>query len=102
MVGKGKNRFPIAADKLRGKMDTAEYKHIVQSEKFVAAHGGRIGDIAIYVQESNPITWKLAKLNLAIRQIESNLGKEHADAFHNDRHPNLRGAIPALVFGEQP
>ncbi|MFA5331341.1 MAG: class I SAM-dependent DNA methyltransferase [Methanoregula sp.] len=62
----------------------------VQSEKFVEARGGRINDIAIYGQESNPTTWKLAKMNLAIRGIESNLGSEHADSFHRDLHPDLK------------
>jgi type I restriction enzyme M protein len=62
----------------------------VQSEKFVAAHGGRIGDIAVYGQESNPTTWKLAKMNLAIRGIDNNLGAEHADSFHRDLHPDLK------------
>ena len=62
----------------------------VSSEKFVEAHGGRIGDISIYGQESNPTTWKLAKMNLAIRGIESNLGPEHADSFHRDMHPDLK------------
>ena len=62
----------------------------VQSEKFVAAHGGRIGDISIYGQESNPTTWRLAKMNLAIRGIEVNLGPEHADSFHRDLHPDLK------------
>lgn len=51
----------------------------VSSEKFVEAHGGRIGDIAIYGQESNPTTWQLAVMNLAIRGMEANLGKENAD-----------------------
>ena len=60
------------------------------SEKFVEAHGGRIGDISIYGQESNPTTWKLAKMNLAIRGIEGNLGPEHADSFHRDMHPDLK------------
>ena len=46
----------------------------VQSEKFVEAHGGRVGDISIYGEESNPTTWKLSKMNLAIRGIEGNLG----------------------------
>src|SRR5262245_20411625 len=58
----------------------------VQSEKFVEAHGGRIGDISIFGQESNPTTWKLAKMNLAIRGIENNLGQENADSFHRDLH----------------
>jgi len=62
----------------------------VQSEKFVEAHGGRIGDISIYGQESNHTTWRLAKMNLAIRGIDGNLGKEHADTFHRDLHPDLK------------
>ncbi|WP_145032548.1 class I SAM-dependent DNA methyltransferase [Caulifigura coniformis] len=62
----------------------------VQSEKFVEAHGGRIGDISVYGQESNHTTWRLAKMNLAIRGIEANLGKEHADSFHRDLHPDLK------------
>jgi len=62
----------------------------VQSEKFVEAHGGKIGDISIYGQESNPTTWKLAKMNLAIRGIEGNLGPEHADSFRRDLHPDLK------------
>ncbi|MDI6877032.1 MAG: class I SAM-dependent DNA methyltransferase [Methanomicrobiales archaeon] len=62
----------------------------VQSEKFVEAHGGRIGDISIYGQESNPTTWRLAKMNLAIRGIDADLGKEHADSFHRDLHPDLK------------
>jgi type I restriction enzyme M protein len=62
----------------------------VQSEKFVEAHGGRIGDISIFGQESNPTTWKLAKMNLAIRGIENNLGSENADSFHRDLHKDLK------------
>ncbi len=62
----------------------------VQSEKFVEAHGGKIGDISIYGQESNHTTWRLAKMNLAIRGIDSNLGNEHADSFHRDLHPDLK------------
>jgi type I restriction enzyme M protein len=62
----------------------------VQSEKFVEAHGRRIGDISVYGQESNHTTWRLAKMNLAIRGIDGNLGKEHADSFHRDLHPDLR------------
>ena len=62
----------------------------VQSEKFVEAHGGKIGDISIYGQESNHTTWRLAKMNLAIRGIDGNLGKEHADSFHHDLHPDLK------------
>ncbi|MCL4272249.1 MAG: type I restriction-modification system subunit M [Anaerolineales bacterium] len=62
----------------------------VQSEKFVEAHGGRIGDLSVYGQESNPNTFKLAKMNLAIRGIEGDLGKQPADSFHNDQHPDLK------------
>jgi len=60
----------------------------VQSEKFIAAHGGRQRDISIYGQESNYTTWRLARMNLAIRGIDANIG--HGDSFHNDRHPDLR------------
>src|SRR5438309_5461318 len=62
----------------------------VQSEKFVEEHGGRIGDVSIYGQESNETTWRLAKMNLAIRGIEANLGPEHADTFHRDQHKDLK------------
>lgn len=62
----------------------------VQSEKFVEEHGGRIGDVSIYGQESNETTWRLAKMNLAIRGIEANLGVEHADSFHRDQHKDLK------------
>ena len=62
----------------------------VQSEKFVAAHGGRIGDISIFGQESNPTTWRLAQINLAIRGIDANLGSNNADSFHSDLHPDLK------------
>src|SRR5216117_144266 len=62
----------------------------VQSEKFVESHGGRIGAISIFGQESNPTTWRLCKMNLAIRGIDSNLGLYAADSFHNDLHPDLK------------
>jgi len=62
----------------------------VQNEKFVEAHGGRIGDISIFGQESNPTTWRLARMNLAIRSIEGNLGQEPADSFHRDLHKDLK------------
>lgn len=58
----------------------------VQSEKFIEAHGGKIGDISIFGQESNPTTWRLAKMNLAIRGIEADLGSSHGDSFLNDLH----------------
>jgi len=62
----------------------------VQSESFVESHGGRVGDIAVYGQESNHTTWRLAKMNLAIRGIDTNLGSENADSFHKDLHPDLK------------
>lgn len=62
----------------------------VQSEKFIEAHGGRIGDVSIYGQESNPTTWRLAAMNLAIRGIDFNLGREPADTFTRNQHPDLR------------
>lgn len=62
----------------------------VQSEEFLKEHGGKLGDISIYGQESNPTTWKLAKMNLAIRGIEANLGTHNADTFRNDLHKDLK------------
>ena len=62
----------------------------VQSEKFVEAHGGRLGDISIYGQESNATTRRLAVMNLALRGIEADFGTEHADTFRRDLHPDLR------------
>ena len=62
----------------------------VQSERFVEAHGGRRDEISIFGQESNPTTWRLARMNLAIRGIDANLGAEWADSFTRDLHPDLR------------
>jgi len=62
----------------------------VQSEKFIEAHGGKIGDVSIYGQESNPTTWRLAAMNLAIRGIDYNLGREPADTFLKNQHADLR------------
>jgi len=62
----------------------------VQSEEFIRAHGGQLRRLSIFGQESNPTTWRLAKMNLAIRGIEANLGPENADSFHRDLHPDLR------------
>lgn len=62
----------------------------VQSEKFILAHSGKRGTISIFGQESNADTWKMAKMNLAIRGIDANLGKYHADTFFNDLHPTLK------------
>lgn len=62
----------------------------VQSEQFIEAHEGGRNDISIYGQESNPTTWRLAKMNLAIRGIEANLGSKWADSFHEDMHPGIK------------
>src|SRR5206468_20282 len=67
----------------------------VQSEKFVEAHGGKLGDISIYGQESNATTRRLAMMNLAIRGIEADLGEEQADTFRRDLHPDLRADFDA-------
>ena len=58
----------------------------VQSYKFVENHKGSINDLSVYGQESNPDTWRLAKMNLAIRGIPANLGKKEADTFGDDQH----------------
>jgi type I restriction enzyme M protein len=60
----------------------------VNSEKFIESHRGKLGDISIYGQESNYTTWRLAKMNLAIRGIDAQIA--HGDTFHNDRHPDLK------------
>ncbi len=60
----------------------------VQSEEFIEAHGGRIGDISIYGQELNYTTWRLAKMNLAIRGIDGQIAQ--GDTFLNDRFPDLK------------
>jgi type I restriction enzyme M protein len=62
----------------------------VQSEDFITAHGGQRDDISIYGQESNATTWRLCKMNLAIRGIEVNLGDAPGDTFHADKHKDLR------------
>ena len=62
----------------------------VQSEKFVESHGGKFGDLSIYGQEANPTTWRLVAMNLAIRGMDFNLGREPADTFHRNQHPDLK------------
>jgi type I restriction-modification system DNA methylase subunit len=60
----------------------------VSSEKFIEAHAGRLGDISIYGQESNYTTWRLCKMNLAIRGIDGQIA--HGDTFHDDKNPDLK------------
>jgi type I restriction enzyme M protein len=75
----------------------------VQSEKFAEAHGGSKTDVSIFGQESNPTTWRLAHMNLAIHGIEANLGPQPADTFLRDQHPDLKAdfvlANPPLNVG---
>lgn len=62
----------------------------VQCEKFVKEHQGLVDDLSIYGQEANPGTWKMAKMNLAIRGIEGDLGESNGDSFTDDKHKDLR------------
>ncbi|KQW06769.1 N-6 DNA methylase [Leifsonia sp. Root4] len=62
----------------------------VQADRFVKAHDGVRNDISVFGQEQNPTTWRLAKMNLALRGIEANLGPQWGDSFTNDQHPDLR------------
>ena len=62
----------------------------VQSEQFVEAHGGRKGDISIFGQESNQTTWRLCKMNLAIRGIDANIAWNNEGSFLNDAHKDLK------------
>ncbi|GHV90238.1 DNA methyltransferase [Spirochaetia bacterium] len=62
----------------------------VQSAKFVESHQGNINKISIFGQDSNPTTWKLCQMNLAIRGIEADLGEAAADTFSNDQHPSKK------------
>jgi type I restriction enzyme M protein len=62
----------------------------VQADRFITAHGGVRNDISVFGQEMNPTTWRLAKMNLALRGIDANLGPQWGDSFANDLHPDLR------------
>jgi type I restriction enzyme M protein len=62
----------------------------IQSEKFIEQHGGNVSSISVFGQESNPTTWRLCRMNLAIRGIECNLGTQAADTFHSNLHRDLR------------
>ncbi len=62
----------------------------VQSAKFVQAHSGKRGTVAVYGQEANADTWKMAKMNMAIRGIDADFGPYQADTFTNDLHPQLK------------
>ncbi|MCP3177442.1 type I restriction-modification system subunit M [Desulfuromonas sp. KJ2020] len=62
----------------------------VQSEQFIKEHGGKLGNVSIYGQEYNHTTWQLAAMNMVIRGLDFNFGKEPANTFTNDQHPDLR------------
>ena len=62
----------------------------VQSAKFIQSHSDKRGEISVYGQESNADTWKMAKMNMAIRGIDANFGQYHADTFFDDLHPTLK------------
>ena len=64
----------------------SSYKHIAAIE----THSGTRGELSVYGQESNADTWKMAKMNMAIRGIEANFGPYQADTFFNDLHPTLK------------
>ena len=71
----------------------------VQSERFVEEHGGRIGDIAIYGQESNYTTWQLARMNLAVRGIDADIKWNNEGSFHRDELPDLKADF---IFANPP
>lgn len=62
----------------------------IQSQKFIEEHQGKIGNLSIYGQELNSTTWKLCRMNLAIRGLDGNIGQHHADTFHDDLHRTLK------------
>ena len=62
----------------------------VQSAKFIKTHSSNRGTISVYGQEANSDTWKMAKMNMAIRGIEADFGPHHAETFTNDLHPQLK------------
>ena len=62
----------------------------VQSEKFVIEHGGRVGDIRVYGQEMNNTTWRLAKMNMAVRGIDADIKWNNEGSFHKDELPDLK------------
>ena len=77
----------------------------VQSRKFLEAHGGNDQDLSVFGQESNPETWRLAKMNLALHGIDGNLGDVATSSFTGDRHPDLRADFiitnPPFNLGEK-
>ncbi len=76
----------------------------VQSERFVQAHGGKAEDLSIYGQESNVTSWRLGKMNLALHQLQGNMGSQAADTFHHDLHVGLKAdyilANPPFNLGD--
>ena len=105
---RGRNRLPLCCIKLDTATDPCcgSGGMFVQSAKFVENHGGNINRISVFGQDSNPTTWKMAQMNLAIRGIEADLGKFNADTFFNDCHPQLKAdfimANEAVICGLTP
>ena len=74
----------------------------VQSAKFIQAHSGNRNNISVYGQEANADTWKMAKMNMAIRGIEADFGPHQADTFSNDLHKTLKADfILAIIWSTQ-
>ena len=89
---RGRNKLPLCCIKLDTATDPCcgSGGMFVQSAKFVENHGGNINKISVFGQDSNPTTWKMAQMNLAIWGIDADLGKFSADTFFNDAHPQLK------------
>ena len=89
---RGRNSAPLCCIKLDTATDPCcgSGSMFVQSVKFLQAHSGNRNRISVYGQESNADTWKMAKMNMAIRGIDADFGAYHADTFFNDLHKTLR------------
>lgn len=85
--------FPDKARKIQGRVYDpccGSGGMFVQAERFLTAHGGRIGELAVYGQESNYTTWRLCKMNLAVRGIDADIRWNAEGSFHKDELPDLR------------
>lgn len=89
---RGSNFVPLCCIKLDTATDPCcgSGGMFVQSAKFIQAHSGNRNNISVYGQEANADTWKMAKMNMAIRGIEADFGPHHADTFSNDLHKTLK------------
>lgn len=89
---RGRNSAPLCCIKLDTATDCCcgSGGMFVQSAKFIQAHSGKRGGISVYGQEANADTWKMAKMNMAIRGIDADFGPYQADTFTSDLHPTLK------------